>query len=334
MSENERIGLLILFGAMLVLFELFIRLPINANLRRIASFYRAHAESRSANEPIALILRSFGQVHGYLDQGSGFSVLWLLDDALRSVGLRPVLLGTETPLPADHGTLLFPSNDNSWQAIFERFAEAAAVIIFVPETTQSLTTELRVMADRGWLAKTILVMTPESIAAPTAGGEFVVSGDDAKRRSRWDDSRVVMSEHGISMPPYDKRGALVEMTAEGKAETVTVLSIDAPSLQPSGFWGEIVNSPRPNMPERWERFRDKWRQIHDRRRFSGISIHEVYRQIAPNLPNLTLRDVFSPPGDDGVLLFNLKVTFLGMGWGAPLFLILIQQIELLIQQIL
>jgi hypothetical protein len=240
---------------MLLLIELMIRPLINANLLRIARFYRVHSEAQTCDQPIALILRSFGQIHGYLDSQSGFSILWFLDDALRRTNLRPALLGTETSLPQGHGTLLYPSRDENWQAIFVTFADAAAVIFFVPELTPSLATELGVMRDRGWLEKTIIIMAPESIGARTAGG------DDRTRQVRWEEARAAHAATGITMPTYDPAGALIEITSEGSVSVVTRLGLDWRTMQPGGFWDSLFHSASPEMPERREQFCRLWQQI-------------------------------------------------------------------------
>ena len=275
----------------------------------MATFYRVHAEARTSPYPIALLLRSFGNVHGYLDVGTGFSIFWLLDEALRETGLQPVLLGTDASLPEDHGTLLMLTEDEKWQEVFEVFADAAAVIIVVPELTGSLQTELQLLRERGWLAKSVAVMTPASVCVQNIALDpgVALGGDDTERRDRWEAARERYALQSLKLPPYDADGALIEWSGNGNISASNLLS-----FKPRSFHENV-----PHSLLRRESFCRCWRSIQDRRRFRGKSTSETYLPMAPALKASSHKSVLDPPGNDGRLEGALVCLAL-FGWVVPL----------------
>lgn len=289
--------------------EHLLRGALNANFRRMDVFDRVHAEANNSPRPIALLLRSFGRVHGHLDVQTGFSIFWLLDEALRESGFQPVLLGTDVSLPDNHGTLLFPTENEKWQKAFEAFADAAAVIIVIPEVTGSLQTEMHLLRARGWLAKSVAVMTPASIRVQNMMLEVSVAmgGDDQARSDRWEITRERLSQQGLKLPPYNTEGALIEWSASGEIHEINLLSFEPGSH----------NENIPHSPERRRSFCRCWRAVQERRRYHGKSISETYLPIAPVISNPNLEDVLDPPGGDGSLRSAI-VCLVGFGWVFPL----------------
>lgn len=100
-------------GVIVSVIDFSVRERISDNLKRITSYYRAHETASSVSQPLALLLRSFGQVHRYLDARSGFSIFWFLDRALIKSGLRPVMLGAPISLPPDYSMLFLSSTDEN-----------------------------------------------------------------------------------------------------------------------------------------------------------------------------------------------------------------------------
>jgi hypothetical protein len=309
----------------LILVELAIRPAINDNLQRLAGFRRAHAEAAHGDERVALLLRSFGQVHGYLDDASRFGALWFFDRALRNSGLRPVLLGTNMSVPPTHGVLLLQTADADWQAAFDRLARAAAVIIVIPETSPSLQSEMGLLRERGWLSKTVLFMMPEVVEAPGLDGASF-GGQQGIRQQRWEETRAVLAGHGIQIPAYDKRGCLAELQENGAVGALHWLDLDSASmtsLPEWRGWNWFWSKPGPAHPTRQRHFDECWHPIAERRRFSGPPVSEVYRAMSPPVPVFGVRDVWRTPGADTVLSTGL-IVFFGIGWGLPLLLLLLE----------
>jgi hypothetical protein len=308
-------------GVIVWVIDFSVRERISDNLKRITSYYRAHETASKAPQPMALLLRSFGQVHGYLDAHSGFSVFWFLDRALVRSGLRPVMLGAPTSLPPDYSMLFLSSTDENWQGIFERYAAAAALILIIPETTRSLNTELTVLRQRGWLAKTVIVMTPASIPRKAVGGDmdWYLGGDDATRKSRWTEAASQFHGIGISLPNYDPAGALIELNAEGTLAQITPLGIDRASMEKGeGQRGFFAPDRDPNDADRYSLFSDAWTSLTNRRRFRGPALSEVFENAYDDLPCYGWPHVLRPPGDDGTLWINLR-SMLILGWAIPIF---------------
>lgn len=308
-----------LIGISVWVVDVGLRALISNNLKRIASYYRAHETAPLASQPVALVLRSFGQVHGYLDKASGFSALWLLDDALTKTGFRPVMLGAPTSLPPDYSVLFLPSSDSDWQEMFEHYAEAAATILPVPESTDSLVTEVTVLRQNQWLAKTVIVMTPASIPRKAVSREtdWYLGGDDATRQRRWATATSQFHELGIRLPKYDPGGALIELDAKGKPLRVSRLGLDGMSMERrKRRTGLFSPSPAPDEVERFDCFLEAWSTLIARRRFTGPALSQVYPTTHHNLPRYGWSDLLHPPGNDGILRFNLR-GFLVLGWGLP-----------------
>jgi hypothetical protein len=294
-----------------------LRGALNQNVDRIDSALEAFEAASRGDQPVALLLRSFGQVHGYHDVSTSFSLFELIVPALRATGFRPCAIGTALPLPPRHGVALVESTEADWWKHFEVLAAGAAVIIVLPESSASLMREVDALRASECLAKTVLLMPPRSIGVlgGTDVAHVAAGGDDRRRRERWSTARSVWDlRFGIALPGYDERGALIELGGSGEVEGVTI-------LRP----GDTDDSMRA-LSQRHEEgryradyavpFERLWAELLARRRFRGPPIREVWRRLRPGAPAIGLRSYWRPPGDNGRLRRNVAWAALA-GWLPP-----------------
>lgn len=98
------------------------------------------------------------------------------------------------------GSLRLPSSDLEWQGLVERLARDARAVIIVPGAYQGTLWEFGLLAQRGWLGKTVLVCPP-AIALEREEGEAGATKVDAS--TYWDKATEAMRvQHGVELPPF------------------------------------------------------------------------------------------------------------------------------------
>ncbi len=298
-----------------------LRGSLNRNVCRVDSALQAEQAAPAEQRPIALILRSFGERHGYVDWGVTFGIFELVEPALRKAGFVPCVLGSDVPLPPEHGVAMVLCKDEDWWSNFELLARHAAVIVVVPEATDSLVLEIKALGNRQLLSKVLVLMMPESLPINVSFTDmpwFQQAGDEDKRRRRWSAAcEIWKSTFRQALPPWRKAGALVEI---GNAAEVV-------SVRPLRIF-ELDQAKVPYIDsldtEQYKKhygvdFNQVLCQMMARRRFDGPPLREVWPMLAREPLEIGLWGYWRPPGDNGQLRHNAGI-LLGIGW-APVVLL-------------
>ncbi|MCB1910088.1 MAG: hypothetical protein KDH15_22215 [Rhodocyclaceae bacterium] len=127
-----------------------------------------------------------------------------LESALALLVYRHSDLVALSDEPGRAGAGYVPSTELTWQQEIAALAEFAEGIFMVPFDFAGTAWEVAMIVDRGWLAKTFLVMPARPpIAAGRIGRDFA---------GLWERGRVRYAELGL--PPYDDEGCILHVGDE------------------------------------------------------------------------------------------------------------------------
>jgi hypothetical protein len=117
-----RTGFLVFLATLIWAIDDPLRGSLNRNVSRAQSALAAEQYAPTDGRPIALILRSFGERHGYSDPGVSFGVFELVEPTLCRSGFVPCVIGPDVPLPPEHEVAIVVCDDEDWWANFELIA--------------------------------------------------------------------------------------------------------------------------------------------------------------------------------------------------------------------
>lgn len=292
-----------------------LRGSLNRNVSRARSALAAEQSAPTDGRPIALILRSFGERHGYSDQGVSFGVFELVEPTLRQNGFVPCVIGPDLPLPPEHEVAIVVCDDEDWWANFELIAQHAAVIVAVPETTDSLMREMKALGERQLLSKVLLLMMPKSLPVDVSFTDmpwFEQAGDDDIRERRWKAVRDLwLSMCHQPLPEWQELGALIEIGVQGEVLSVTPLRNDAMEGQRTPYMNSLdTETYKRNYGVEFVRV---LRDVLARRQFAGSALRDVWPMLARRPLDIGLWSYWRPPGDNGQLRRNLGL-MMAVGW--------------------
>jgi hypothetical protein len=129
-----------------------------------------------------------------------------LESVLRE-DLEPygALVGLGRPGEAD-GAGRVDSNEASWRQKAATLAMASDLILLVPSDRPGTVEEMKLVAQAGYLGKTIFLMPPE-----VDGGKFDVADE-------WSKAKEAASALGLALPDYQPEGAFLAFASDGRCQ--------------------------------------------------------------------------------------------------------------------
>lgn len=191
---------------------------LTAKANHIAAKRFRSAAARDARSPF-VVLRPFKQdglafplshLVARGRKGDARSYLNEIGEAVSPFGVL-LAIGNPTATVDFYSTpqlLYFQAAENCWPAIFRAASEVARAVILIPARSPGVIEEMRVLANDGKTAKTIVFMPPTPVQS-TAAQAFLPQISAERIRDEWEQVRTYWATSaGLFLPAYCSQGLL------------------------------------------------------------------------------------------------------------------------------
>lgn len=131
--------------------------------------------------------------------------------------------------------IVVDSSPADWRKDVVRAATGAWAVLIFPATTKGVVEEVSLLCNENLLRKTIFFMPPSE----NRNSEGQTDGDGLNYKSVWEEIRSALFEHGVNLPEYHEKGALIRLNRDLNVEDYLEFG------QGKGCWRKIAELVDP-----------------------------------------------------------------------------------------